>query len=323
LASALVALIILRFLPRGGNNAIQATGITIDLTVLSPLLYFLLIRRSAIPNITVVPVFIFGVLVAGVLLPSEDQQALIWIRNWLLPIVELVVIGVVIYHLVGFRRALKAGQHLNTDFFSALKAATSRVLPSKISDFLAMELAAFYYGFFYWKKSPSDGYTYHKTGGTMAILILVMLLVPIETVVLHLLIQQWNETIAWIFTIVSLYTALQLFGIIRSIKPRPIELLPDQLWLKYGILVDVHVPLAQITSIEKIKNGQAPEEIVALSPISTFEGCNLQLTSRKELTIIGLYGVKKRTHAIAFTVDQVDDFLEALGRKICLAEKPE
>ncbi|MEM9325051.1 MAG: hypothetical protein AAGA85_05325 [Bacteroidota bacterium] len=312
---AIIAFCLLRFGPMDGNSALIAMGVTVDLTILSPLLYWLIIRKTSIPNITIVPVFIFGTLIAGILIPSEDQQTLAWIKQWVVPIVELAALGVIGYHFMVLRKNLKKERTQNTDFFSALKLATAQVFPPKVSDFLAMELATFYYGFLHWKKPPRYGYTYHKTGGTIAILILFTCLVPVEAVVLHLLIQQWSDTAAWILTIISLYTALQLFGIIRSIKPRPIEILQDQLWLKYGILAEVKIPMHQITSIQRIKGGAAPEGAMTLSPIAAFEGCNVQLTCHEVQTIRGLYGITKKAKTIAFTVDQVNPFIEEVTRK--------
>jgi len=312
---ALMAFVVLRYLRLGDDSALIATAVTIDLTMLSPILYFLLIRKTSIPNITVVPVFILSLLLAGQLVPQEHQQALAWIKQWFLPFFELGVIGVIGYHFVSIRKTLKEERSHGLDFYEALKIATSKVLPKKIGHFLAVELATFYYGFLHWKKPPAHGYTYHKTGGTIAILVFIMLLIPIETVVLHLLIRLWNDTVAWVVTIISIYTAIQLFGMIRSIKPRPIDILADQLVLRFGMLAEANIPLKDIESVEKVAEHASLEGVLKVSPIASFEGCNVLIRCGKEQVVHGLYGMKRKGKVIAFRVDEAEDFVKDLERR--------
>ena len=46
--------------------------------------------------------------------------------------------------------------------------------------------------------------------------------IAIETFAIHLLLLKWSETAAWILTGISIYTAIQVFGLAKSITQRPI-----------------------------------------------------------------------------------------------------
>ena len=70
----------------------MAVGVTIDLTISAPLIYLLLIRKTDIPKITVIPFFTGGILIASYILPIEQQYSLGMIKLWLLPVVELVAL---------------------------------------------------------------------------------------------------------------------------------------------------------------------------------------------------------------------------------------
>ena len=50
-----------------------STAVTLDLTLTAPLLYFLVIRGTGVPKMTVLRVFIAGILLAGLLLHNRPH----------------------------------------------------------------------------------------------------------------------------------------------------------------------------------------------------------------------------------------------------------
>jgi hypothetical protein len=128
-------------------------GITIDLLLTVPLIYYLIIRRTTIPKISVFPFFVIGLLLATVILPSENQLLLDFVKVWILPIIELVLIFFIVKKV---RAAIKANQQnreATTDFFTLIKNICSKLLPNYIATFLASEIAVIYYGFIQWRKT--------------------------------------------------------------------------------------------------------------------------------------------------------------------------
>ena len=107
------------------NAAALSFGITFDLLLTIPFIYFLLIRSTGIPKITVVTFFVAGIVVATFVLPVHHQYFLQLAKTWLLPVVEISVLI-----LVGFkvRKAVKhyeKNKDLSPDFFTALKKRLS------------------------------------------------------------------------------------------------------------------------------------------------------------------------------------------------------
>ena len=74
-----------------------AIGLTYDLTLIAPFIYFLLIRKTKVPNTTVLPFFVLSLVFASYLLPAHSQQHLHLIKQFILPVAELSVLGFVIY----------------------------------------------------------------------------------------------------------------------------------------------------------------------------------------------------------------------------------
>ncbi|MGI8495122.1 MAG: hypothetical protein ACR2L1_07395, partial [Pyrinomonadaceae bacterium] len=67
-------------------------AITFDLTITLPLLYLLFFRKSAVSKLTAIPLFVFGLIFASVILP-ESNFLLNALKITVLPALELVGFG--------------------------------------------------------------------------------------------------------------------------------------------------------------------------------------------------------------------------------------
>lgn len=290
-------------------------AITADLLLTVPLVYFLLIRKTEIPKTTVIPMILIGLLIGTYLLPKESQNYLTLFKTWALPVIE---ISVMTFVVIKFRRAISSYKELKgivPDFYSTLKSVCSEVVPKKLVLPLATEFAVIYYGFIDWKTKPlrENEFTYHKNSGTPALLGAVIFIVVIESIVFHLLIARWNIVAAWILTGLSVYTAIQLLGFAKSLFKRPIHFDDDNLFLKYGILNEVEIPLADIDTIE-LSSKTLDEDFIGktLSPLGELESHNMILHLSEEHELVGLYGMKNKFKVIALHIDEPKDFKEKL-----------
>lgn len=96
----LTLLILLVLLPNSSLfSAHQSTlynAITIDFIITIPILYFLLIRKRRISNLTIGPFLILCVVLASYTIPPENQDLLNRAKTWLIIVIELSVITFVI-----------------------------------------------------------------------------------------------------------------------------------------------------------------------------------------------------------------------------------
>ena len=132
-----------------GNRMVLA--VSIDLLLIIPFIYFLLIRKTAIPNTTVVPVVILGFLFGTMFIPIEEQTYLELFKMWVLPVLELGVISFVIYKVRKAVLSYRRNKNVSPDFFTVLKQSCAEIVPQKLVLPLATEIAVFYYGFIDWK----------------------------------------------------------------------------------------------------------------------------------------------------------------------------
>lgn len=293
-----------------GNDTLNF-AITADLLLTVPLVYFLLIRKSEIPNTTVIPVMIIGLLVGSYFLPQESQTYLSIFKTWALPVIEISILTFVI---IKVRRAIKKYKNLKgstPDFYNALKSTCYEILPKKLVLPFATEVAVFYYGFMNWKTKEinENEFTYHKNSGTPALFGGFIMIIGIETVALHFLLARWSIVAAWILTALSAYTAIQVFGFAKSLSKRPISINKDSLTLKYGILNEVEIPFADIRKVELSRKSLEKNELTkTLSPLGELESHNVIIHLEKENELVGLYGMKKRFNLLGLHIDEPKEF---------------
>lgn len=296
-----------------------SAGITFDLLLTVPLLYLLLIRKTSIPKTTVVAVLIVGMVVGTIILPAQNQYYLDLFKTWIFPLVELSIVSYVIYKVTKAIKRYKQNKKENVDFYTTLKNTCYEILPKGVVIPVVTEIAVFYYGFLYWKKRKlnTNEFSYHKDSGTVPLLIAIIFIVGIETAVLHILLQKWNVTVAWILTFLSIYTGIQLFGFLKSMSKRPISIEGDKLYLRYGIMNETTIDLKTIDSIEiSSKDIERNKETRKLSFLGALESHNVIIRLKQENELTGLYGIKRKYKNLALYVDQKNEFRDQINNAL-------
>ncbi|SHG41486.1 hypothetical protein [Winogradskyella jejuensis] len=285
--------------------------ITADVLLTIPFVYLILIRKTDIPKFTVVPVTIIGVVLASYIIPTEHQTVLRLFKTWVLPIIELGIISFVLFKVVKTIKYFHSIKTTKTDFFDLLKKTSSETFSKPISIFLATEIAVIYYGFIYWKKralKPNE-FTYHKTSGSVGLFIAFILIIAAETIGLHAILLESKPTIAWILTILSIYSLIQALGFVKSILKRPISIENDKLYLRYGIMKESIVDIKNIDKVEiTSKDLEEKSETKKLSLLGNLESHNLILHFNEEQTMTSLYGMTKNYKSLAISIDQKECF---------------
>ncbi len=290
-------------------------GITLDLLLTVPLFYFFLIRKTNVPNTTVVPVLLLGVLIGSAILPTDRQQHLDLFKTWGLPLVEMGILTYVLFRLRQGIRRFRIRSGSTPDFYAALKNTCEEFLPRGLVIPVVTEIAVFYYGFVSWRprKLQENEFSYHKDSGTVPLLVAIIFIIAIETFVFHSLLLKWSETAAWILTALSIYSGVQLFGFLRSMSKRPYCIEDGRLFLPYGIMSETEIDLKDIRAVE-INSADLPEdgETRKLSFLGALESHNVVLRLKSVNTLTGLYGTTRSYRNLAFYVDDKTRFRDRI-----------
>ena len=291
-------------------------AITYDLTITAPLLYFLMIRKTAIPNLTVVPVFLLGLLIGNLILPEAHQQHLDGMMTYVFPLFELFVVGTIVYKSSQVVKNFK-GHPAKDDFYArALMATKATIGDHKIAHLLAFEISAFYYAFFVWKHKTlaSNQYTSYKRNGIGAMFWAVIMILSIETVAVHLLLERWSPLVAWLLTLGSLYMNLQIFAHLKALKQRYTTLLPDQLMIRNGLLGACEIPLDLIERVELSRKEIKDDERIVhkATVLENLESHNLCLYLKEQQQLRLPYGKEIPYDVLCVFIDEKDCFYNDL-----------
>ena len=104
LATALLAIITAHTTFFQQEPDLLAAAICADLLLTSPMLYFLLIRNTSVPKVTVLSVFILGLILASCILPAEQQWLPALIKTYTLPVIELGVVAWILHKVYRIRK---------------------------------------------------------------------------------------------------------------------------------------------------------------------------------------------------------------------------
>ncbi len=322
-----IPLLIVSFIGLLVNSELYVSHLTIpatlDLILTTPLIYFLLIRKKKIPKITVISVFILSLILASYIIPAEDQNILIIVKTYALPMVEL---GVASYVLWKARQIYMAFHSLNSDkpdFYDIIFQVTSKILPTPINGLLATEIAVIYYSIFNWSKKlhyANNEYSYHRKSGIFSVLYALMGLATVELMAVHMLISKYSHLWAWIATALTLYSLLQIFALIKSMSRRPIILNHDNntLQLRYGFFSQTNFAIDQIKEIQLSRKSisEDDKETIPLSPLGKLDSHNMVFYLYNKHTLFGFYGRKKQFLNITVYADDHEQLFNDIMKSI-------
>lgn len=288
-------------------------AISMDLIFTAPLVYYLLIRKTKISNLTVVTVAILGVFIAYLIIPEEHQKIINLARYGFIPLIEISIVTFIILKIRKLWTAVKNVKDKSPDFFSTLKTAVHEVLPKRVAPAFVLEIAMVYYCFFAWKKPtiPNNAFTYHKKSSLHLIFGVFIGLVLVETFAFHLLVERWSPMVAWIGTGISIYSIIQIIGIIKSASRRPIIFEDEKILLRFGIMSETEV---RYKDIEKVELSQ---RTISNNPLAKKLGTeltsqNVVIYLKKENTLHGLFGIKNKFNTLSLFVDDHKTFKEKI-----------
>src|SRR5947209_12469398 len=134
LSIAIVEIAVVRSAVFARNRDVAAWGVTFDLTITIPLLFwFLLVRTGHARPVTLAPVFVVCTSAAALIIPRSDQAFLHQLR-WLAAPLEVLTLGLVVASV--WRR--RPG------------GTRERI----VGGIVTTELAILYYGLFSWRAEP-------------------------------------------------------------------------------------------------------------------------------------------------------------------------
>jgi hypothetical protein len=294
---------ILRSRAFAGNPDVLAWAVTFDLVITIPLLYYIVVIRSrAAGPVTIAPVFAACATIAAIVLPRGYQQTLHDIRFLVAPLEVITIVLLV--------RRLSAMRHHegSSDLYTRIDSAARHILgDNRAAGFVASEVAIIWYAFAGWNRKAdvppgTRGFTVHERSGWGSIVASIIVLIVAESIGLHLLVQLWSRTAAWIVTSLDVYGLLWLLGDYNALRLRPSLIDGDVLRIRYGLRWSVTISRDQIDSI-RAPRGESDWKRRDVLKVAMIEDPRLLIVLREPVVAHGLAGFRKTVKAIAISPD--------------------
>ncbi len=292
------------------------TSVLFDLTLTAGgLFWFTMIRTGRLSRAALIPLLGLNILVARLLLPQDADN----ITQPLLILAGLAELGLALFtltRLTQIRRDFRAASKEHP-FEVALAQALQPHLPSKIPQWFALEVSLLrYFVMGWWMKPtiPDDAQTFtlHKDSGWTAIAMGFTFLILVEAIGGHLLLMQWNTTVATIHTILSLYGILWVIGDMHAIRLRPMWIKDNTLHVRVGLRWSAAIPLDHIQDAQRVN--QAPDDEDALD-VALPMGKMVSLTLDRPTTIQGFFATQRHTTKLTVSLDEPEAFLRSTKQK--------
>ena len=291
-------------------DAVSA-GLLVDLLVTVPLaFYWLVVRRAGWPARMLIPLFLFSLTGAALVVP--DQREMLKRLSEILSIPA--EIGLVAWIAVRTARSLRStkGRPGMEDVLERIREAAREILPARrVSEAIAFEMSVLYYSLFAWHRRPqvpsgTRAFTYHRTSGYGALGFAFLIATAAEAIPVHILVARWSPRGAWFLTALALYGLFWFLADYRATRLRPILLDEETLCIRTGLRWTIRIPRAHIVAIHK----KAPKsEPFLRATLPMMKPLWIELT--EPVTAHGPYGIEKQGRWISVAVDDAKAFQEA------------
>jgi hypothetical protein len=291
-AAASAVLIVCIAIARANINDVATWGVTFDLTITIPLLYyFFIVRTQRATPLSLLAVFMVCAALAKLIVPSSP---FLHDLRFIAAPLELVVIGLIVRRM--WRR--------------------EPLLPGVIGAAVAGEVAILQHALFGWRMRrdvPEDTtpFSIHERSGWGTVAACIIVLVTVESIGLHLFLLHYSAKVAWLLTALDLWGILWILGDYHALRLRPILVSDDGLHVRVGLRWDVVVPWSAIESVEAIAPGSEWKRRGVLK-VALLDEPRVMLRLRHSVVANGLAGLHKTIDAIAILPDDEAGFADAL-----------
>jgi len=310
-------------------------GSLFDFLITIPLLVYFFIIRKRLSLKYLLPVMIAGYGAAVLIIPQGYLSGYSFVKYILFAgegaffLMELYVVYKLMVKIPAIIKSFRANVTETLTFQNRMEQAWGQHMESsRMRDIFFSEMTMYYYSLFSWRKKPlsrendEQNYTYHKKTGAIALYVMMIHALVLESIGFHFLLHSWNATVAIIALVINVYTLFFFLAEIQAIRLCPIMITDRYLHLQVGIMKQLTVPLEEIKSFhyyqgpEKLTKDEARHVFDATLPDFMKEKPTFELEFYHPVEAKFMYGFKKKVIKAHLRLDEPQQFYNALTAKI-------
>lgn len=282
-------------------------GSMIDLLIVMPLLAF---AAFQIKKKHVIGVLLLGLLMTKILVPSSFQDMVTPVFytglafEGLLLAVELSIVVLALWKLPKIRKSVQQSEA--SLLFAAVPAVVKNLGQGLILRVVVHEFLIFYYAIAgFWKKpySHAGTVTMHKKTSVIAIHLMLIHAIILETIGLHWWLHSKWPILSFILLILNVYSILLFLAEMQIARLVPFEIKNGKLYAAQGIRQQL---TAEVSNIDYVEWTEKIDKDTPLFAYQDFEKPVPQFTIyfKEPVEMKLFYGKTKIIHTAAFCVDE-------------------
>lgn len=295
-------------------------GSLIDLLIVMPILFFLYYKKFTWKLL--IGLVAIGCIIAKFAIPSQILEPFAFITTGGL-LVEVTIIAIELILLLSFIIYIpKIIAQVRADSRPRLFAYHSVVekrTSNRLVHILAEELLVFYYAFFSWRKKPTVGITLHQGTSYMALQIMLIHSIVLESVGLHWWLHSKAPMFSIILLIINIYGLFFLIANLQAMRLNPIQTTDKGLYLSFGLMKQTYIEFDQIEEIImdneqlQLKKQKNRAEFICTEFEEVFPNVLLKMKAPQKIKF--MYGFKKHYEYIAIKCDDPQKLIQSIAIK--------
>lgn len=309
-------------LPENPNSVV--IGSLFDFIIIAPAT-FLLYKKKFSWKLAI-GLIATGCVAARFIIPKEYLQpfsAITWsgiVAEGAIVFLEIALVVTLFRYMPKIIKDVK-GSSLPT-LFAFPQAVDRYVKKLPIIDVICIEFLTYYYAFASWKKKPYEGYTIHKNSSAVALNIMIIHAIVIETIGIHWLLHYLNipTFISIILLILNIYGVIFILGDMQALRLNPIYFTENSILVSQGLMKRAEIPFEYIEEIvtDKEQLEQKLSKDIVSFVVVDFEKVYPNVLIKLKNPIKGSFvlGIERNFTKVALKLDDPKSFIEKIEEKI-------
>lgn len=304
----------------GANKTPEVVlGSLLDLLIVTPILVMLYFKKFTWK--IAIALIATGCVIARLAIPKQLLAPYQFITTSGL-LIEAAIIAFELTLIIGFLLYIpKIINKVRSDdcpTIFAYKSIVDKRSANRIVHILADELLVFYYALFSWRKKVTAGITSHKGSSYVALQVMIIHALVLESVGLHWWLHSKAPVLSTILMIINIYGLLFLLADLQVTRLHPIRMTGKGLYISQGLMKRAYIPFDQIEEIilDKNKLQLKKQKNRADFMYTDFEKVypDFLLKMKKPHRVNFMYGFKKDYDYIGIKCDAPEQMLASIRK---------
>ncbi|WP_404340184.1 hypothetical protein [Pseudoalteromonas mariniglutinosa] len=229
----------------------------LDALIMLPIICFMCVKDKKQALLKSIILMCMAVFVGSYIIP--EQSKLIWHylesgRYFVLAIILLFELGAILTVILSIKAAISKREDPDLSIEKPIKQYLGEGAVAKL---LSFEARMWTYALFS-KRVESESFsgeqhfTYHKKDGAQSNLLGFVFLIAFEMPIMHLFLHFiWSPFAANMVTLLTVFSLLFFIAEYRAVARRPVSLVGNKLFIRYGLYQPLVIPLSNIATIHQ------------------------------------------------------------------------